>query len=125
MTYARLSHAAYAELVRTTEKGGTPLPGSGLTLPMFGFRVEASPLFPMLNSCGPCNGTGEGGDLTTYCPRCHGAGEVQTDGVVMDGRQTTLIVTKLPPKFAPYFPRDIAVPLRKVPGIVSVDWPSQ
>lgn len=95
--------------LETIEAGG----GAGLR---GGVDMTVSYLFPFVQSCSTCAGTGEGA-TSTYCPTCHGAGEVEVIGAVMD-RETgwplpsssmTGIIQgpRRPVRFQPRFPAGI------------------
>jgi hypothetical protein len=110
-----LSHGAYAEMMRrrrevTIDPCANPLLGGRSQFA--GMAIEPSNLFPMRLACTACEGTGQGGDLSTYCQRCAGAGASMVDGAMIDhhGFQMQLITRKLPKAFAVAFPSAVLVP---------------
>jgi len=78
--------------------------------------LTVSHLFPYVQSCAICNGTGEG-TTSTYCPSCHGAGAVEIIGAMMDSRPDFVAPAsamvgviqgaRRPPRFQPRFPAGI------------------
>ena len=74
-----------------------------------GIPVRKSDLFPYEIGCSTCDGTGEGVD-STYCQKCHGAGAIRVEGMMQQGRQTILLTSPLPKKFAPSFPTGLVPP---------------
>ncbi len=122
-----------------THSGGTLIGGAGLTKALMSqgeailpkshaaafcdIPVHESPLFPYEFNCRACDGTGEGQD-STYCSRCGGAGAVRVEGMMTATVTTslfsndavalpsaTLITSKLPRKFDPYFPKGLVPPM--------------
>lgn len=102
-----LSPVAYANLRRDA----TSAKFSPFTQ-FVGLPIEESNLFPTLNACGRCAGSGEGDD-STYCGNCRGAGTIRTEGMMLHGLgNMTLITTPLPRKFEPR--ASFTVPPRKL-----------
>ncbi|MFN7027855.1 MAG: hypothetical protein ACK4PC_00650 [Sphingopyxis sp.] len=124
------SHRMLEELRRSTEQLETPsLNLASLRSPptrFMGIEFCPSPHFPVTAECKHCAGTGEGGEEATYCEKCQGRGGYKFEGWIQDRGIQTLIRSRdaLPPKFAPYFPREI--PLHRGPAARSRDipWPS-
>jgi hypothetical protein len=109
------SHARYAELKKALPDKSPTTPTE--LLAFSGLRVEPSNQFPYWMRCAPCMGSGEGGDLATYCPTCRGGGEYWVDGMVfMSDDSTRLMMRYRPPRFQPRWPIDIKVPLREIPA---------
>lgn len=75
--------------------------------------IYRSSVFPYQFECSTCGGTGEGTE-STYCKRCHGAGEIRVIGM-QSGPKPILITEPLPKKFEPHFPKGLvpAAPLSK------------
>lgn len=83
-----------------------------ITPDLFGIPIITSDLFPYNIECLTCGGSGEGTE-STYCHHCHGAGDRHIIGSCSEASgRMTLFTEPLPRKFAPYFPRDVAIPPR-------------
>jgi hypothetical protein len=80
-----------------------------------GIPIRSNPLFPYDQNCKNCDGQGDGGDLATYCPQCHGAGKVKIIGVMQQGSQTIILVEHYPPAFLPRWPASHNVVKRAIP----------
>ncbi len=82
---------------------------------IMGMSVRASNMFPFIVACSSCNGSGDGGEQSTYCQTCKGGGSLKHNGLVtetVDG-PLTAIVSYLPKLFEPSFP--FALPMRPLP----------
>lgn len=90
-----------------------------------GIPFRSSPHFPTIVNCSTCDGSGEGGDNSTYCEKCEGRGGFRYDGMMQDRGRTIMIKSAdpLPKKFSPYFPREIALIRRPASGSREVPWP--
>lgn len=87
---------------------------SGVVSTFMGIKIEESPHFPWKQHCGDCDGSGDGGRVSTFCRTCIGAGKYQVDGMIRDDRGMTLITSRLPRTIAVAWPRDVLVPLREI-----------
>jgi hypothetical protein len=66
-------------------------------------------VFPIINQCSFCNGSGEGTD-STYCDKCNGVGSIKTVGLdTVSNGKVTLFTSPMPKKFLPSFPKDCVV----------------
>ncbi len=108
-----ISERRYAAMVREV-KPHVDLGAGYWTSP----KVRVSPIFPYRLPCEACGGTGESIDAT-YCRKCAGAGEIETEGALIErGRMTGIIQNKLKPRFDPYFPAGLVRPPRMCRGLV-------
>lgn len=82
---------------------------------IFGMKVYPSSAFPYTAACEKCHGTGDGGEEATYCPTCKGQGANRYEGLIDGGPgNITVIVSSLPKKFQPSWPKSVPVPLRSL-----------
>lgn len=101
----------------------TLYPARGPSNILRGIPVYSSPLFPYTSECSKCNGTGDGGEESTYCQRCKGQGAQRIEGTMSQGDQLILLTSALPKKF-PIAWAAAALPKRPSQGIRSVPWPA-
>lgn len=84
-----------------------------------GMRIHASPLFPIAQKCPDCDGSGSGGDQSTYCLTCGGRGGWRVEGMMTGGREQVLIMGAPPAlRFAPSFPSTLRIPPAPMRGRV-------
>lgn len=87
-----------------------------------GVQVRENRMFPYVQSCGKCGGSGDG-ETSTYCPSCKGAGRTRVEGVMVGaGDKMAVLMHYYPPKPVAW-PADVLVPVRHSPGIRSVAYP--
>lgn len=77
-----------------------------------GIPLCSNPLFPYDQACGDCSGSGDGGEKSTYCQKCHGGGAHSIQGVVLRVAQMIVIQERKPKRFPVSWPADVAVPRR-------------
>jgi len=86
-----------------------------------GMRIEQSRMFPFEQTCSRCNGTGDGGNDSTYCQHCKGAGASKIEGVMTGARDSMCLLTSSLPKKFPVAWSAGALPKRPAKGIRSVE----
>jgi hypothetical protein len=99
-----------------------PAPPSPNGYQFAGIRMTENPMFPFVQICGTCGGSGEG-VTSTFCPQCHGAGKTRIDGVMTGANDTMAVIVHYFPPKPVRWPESVRVPKRPSQGIRSAPLP--